>query len=131
MEHPDTVKAIANLAATHQNLGKYTKVEKLETQAYELNNKVPGAESPHTVTTMANVQKSQEIQVDAGSTVPHEENLHPTQLVLNHPVEAVLPDTIVNPDKKGFYLQNFCLNPPLILLSSVHFLSKFAKIFKI
>ena len=48
--------------------------EKLETQAYDFKNRVPGAGSPHTITTMANVQEAQDVQVfDTGSTVPSEE----------------------------------------------------------
>jgi tetratricopeptide (TPR) repeat protein len=109
VEHPDTIKAMENLALTYRSLAKYTEAEELETQAYELKNRVHGAESPHTISTMANVQEVQEIQVlDAGSTVHGEENLHSTQVVLNHPVQVVLPDTTMNPKKKGMYFGNSC-----------------------
>ena len=102
VEHPETIDAMENLAETYQYLGKYTEAEKLETQAHELKRRVPRAESAHAITTMADVEEAQEIQVlDAGSTVPGEENLHPIQVVLNHPVQAVLTDTIMNPDEKG------------------------------
>jgi len=98
-----------NLAITYRSLAKYTEAQKLETQAYELKNRVPGAESPHTITTMANVQEAQDIKVlDAGSIVPGEEHLHSTQVVLNHPVQAVLPETTMNPEKKGMYSDNCC-----------------------
>ena len=111
VEHPDTMNAIVDLASTYRSLGKYTEAEKLETQAYELKNRVLGAESSHTITTMANVQEAQENEVlDTGSTVLGEENLHSTQVVLNHPVQAVLPDTPINPKKKCMSFGNCCLN---------------------
>ena len=109
LEHPDTIKAMENLALTYRSLAKYTEAVKLETQAYELKNRVPGAESPHTITTMVNVQEAQEIQVlDAGSPVHGEENLHLTHVVLNPLVQAVLPDTTINPEKKGMYFGSSC-----------------------
>ena len=112
VEHPDTITAMNNLAATYRNLARYTEAEKLETQAHKLMSRVPGAESPHIITTMSNVQEVQEIQVlDAGCTVPEKENLHSTQVVLNHPVQAVLPETTMNPEKEGKYLGCCCLNP--------------------
>ena len=110
MEHPDTINSMKNIAATYQKLGKYKEAEKLKTQAHELKRRVPESES-HMITTMSNVQESQEIQVlDAGSTVPGEENLNSTQVVLNHPVQAVLQDK-KNPEQKGIYFCNCCLNP--------------------
>ena len=91
---------MSHLAATYRNLGKYTEAEQLETQYHELKRTVPGAESYCTITTMANVQEIQEIQVlDVHSTVPGEENLHLSQVDLNHRNQAVLPDT-TNPEKK-------------------------------
>ena len=109
MEHSHTSNAMANLAATYRHLGKNPDAEKLETQVCELQDKVLRAGSSHT--TMANVQEAQDIQVlDAGSTVPGEENLHSTQVVLNHSVQAVLPNTPINPEKKGMSLVNYCLN---------------------
>ena len=96
---------MASLALTYRSLAKYTEAEKLETQAHKLKRRVPRAESPYIITTMANVQDTQEIQVlDAGSTVHGEENLHSTQVVLNPSVQADLPDTTMNPEKKGIYL---------------------------
>ena len=86
-EHAGTIRAMASLALTYRSLAKYTEAEKLEIQAYEIKNRVSRAESPHTITTMDNVQEAQGIQVlDAGSTVPGEENLDLTQVVLNHPI---------------------------------------------
>ena len=64
-----------------------TEAEKLKTQAHDLKNRVPEAESPHTINTMTIVQEAGEIQVlDATSTVHSEESLCSTQVVLNHPV---------------------------------------------
>ncbi|KIJ99978.1 hypothetical protein K443DRAFT_8011 [Laccaria amethystina LaAM-08-1] len=101
VEHPDTILAMKNLAITYRNLEKYTEAEKLENQAHKLKGRVPGAES-HIITTMANIQEVQEIQVlDVGSSVVGEEYLHSKQVVLNHPVQAVLPDTTMNPEKKS------------------------------
>ena len=112
VDHPDTIKAMGNLAETYRHLAKYTEAEKLEIQAYELKNGVTGEESPQTITTIANVQEAQQIQfLDADGTVPGEENLHSTQVVLNHPVQAVLTDTIINPDKKCMHFRNCCLDP--------------------
>ena len=111
VEHPDTIIAMVDLASTYRSLRKYTEAEKLETQAYELKNRVLGAESSHTIITMANVQEAQEIQVlDTGSTVPGEENLHSTQVVFNHPVQGIFPDTPINTEKKGMSFVNDCLN---------------------
>ena len=112
VEHPHTIKAMVNLAATYQNLGKYTEAETLKTQACELKRRVPGAQTPHTITNMANVQDAQVIQVlDAVSTVPGEENLHSSQVVLNHPVQAVLPNTTINFERKGIYILVILVQP--------------------
>ena len=90
---------------TYSSGSQYMEAEKLE-------NQIPGAESPYTITTIANVQEVQDTQVlDAGSTVPGEENLELTQVVLNHPVQLVLSDITVNPEKNSMYLCNCCLDP--------------------
>jgi len=110
-EHPSTILAMKNLAVTYRSLARFTEAEKLETEVHELKNRIPGAKSCHTINTVTNVQEAQEIQVlDAGRTVHGEENLHSTQVVLNHPVQAVLPDTTMNPEKKGMYFGYCCLN---------------------
>jgi len=112
VEHPETILAMENLAATYHELGKYAEAEKLEIQVLDARNKILGVKHPGTITAMANAQEAQEIQVlDAGRTNPREENLHSTQVVLNPPIQVVLPDTIMNLEKKGMYLGNFCLNP--------------------
>ena len=58
VQHSDTIIAMGNL-------GKYTEAEKLEAQAqaHELKRRVCGAESPHTITPIANIQETQDIQV--------------------------------------------------------------------
>ena len=53
MQHPNTILAIKNLAATLRSLRKYKEVEKLVVQAEEAKSRVIGA-------TMANVQEAQE-----------------------------------------------------------------------
>ncbi|KIJ97496.1 hypothetical protein K443DRAFT_105574 [Laccaria amethystina LaAM-08-1] len=103
--HPDTMRTMANLAGTYYEHGKYTEADKLSIQ-------ILGAEPPDMITTVANVQEAQEILlIDVGSTVPGEENLHLTQVVLNHPAQEVLPDTTMNHQKRGTYFGNCCLNP--------------------
>ncbi|KAJ7060460.1 hypothetical protein C8F01DRAFT_988761 [Mycena amicta] len=54
-EHPDTVQAMANLAAIYGGLGWYTEAEKLEEQVLEKRTQLLGAEHPHTVQAMANL----------------------------------------------------------------------------
>ena len=84
---------MVNLVAAYRNLRKFTEAEKLEIQAQELKRRVPGAEFSHGNTTMANIQEAQEVQaLDASSTIPGEENFHPIQVLLNHPVQAVVTE---------------------------------------
>jgi hypothetical protein len=53
---------------------------------------------------MPNVKDAQDTEVlDARSTVPEEETFDSAQVVLNPTVQAVLPNTIINPDKKGMF----------------------------
>jgi len=107
VEHPDTVKAMENLAAMYQNLGKYTEGEKLQIQAQEAQSQVFGGEYPHKIMTMPNVKDAQDTEVlDARSTIPEEETLDSVQVVLSPPVQTVLPDTIINPEKKGMSFGN-------------------------
>ncbi|KAJ7060485.1 hypothetical protein C8F01DRAFT_1292938 [Mycena amicta] len=54
-EHPNTVQAMANLAATYCRLGQYTEAEKLEQQVLEKRTQLLGAEHPATVKAMANL----------------------------------------------------------------------------
>jgi hypothetical protein len=112
LEHPDMIHAMGNLPSTYYEHGKYTDAEKLVIQAQEVKSRVPEAESPYTIATVANVQEALETQfLNRRSTVSEEENLHSIQIVSNPPVEAVLPDTIINPETNGMYFSNCCLNP--------------------
>ena len=49
VEHPDTIRATANIAATYRNLGKYTEAEKLEIQVLDARNRILGVEHPDTI----------------------------------------------------------------------------------
>ena len=55
VEHPDTIYAMANLAATYRNFGKYTEAEKLEIQVLDARNRILGVEHPVTIHAMADL----------------------------------------------------------------------------
>ena len=55
VEHPDTINAMANLAATYQHLGKYTEAEKLQIQVLQARNTILGVNHPHTILVMENL----------------------------------------------------------------------------
>jgi tetratricopeptide (TPR) repeat protein len=55
VEHPDTINAMASLAATYRNLGKYTEAEKLEIQVLDARNRILGVEHPDTINAMAHL----------------------------------------------------------------------------
>jgi hypothetical protein len=55
VEHPDTIFAMANLASTYRNLGKYTEAEKLEMQVLDASDRILGVEHPDTIFAMANL----------------------------------------------------------------------------
>ena len=55
MEHPNTILAMAHLAATYQSLGKYTESEKLKIQVLDARNRIFGVEHPHTILAMRNL----------------------------------------------------------------------------
>ena len=55
VEHPDIIRAMANLAATNRNLGKYTEAEKLEMQVLDARIRILGVEHPGTIRAMANL----------------------------------------------------------------------------
>jgi tetratricopeptide (TPR) repeat protein len=54
-KHPDTILAMANLAATWWQQGRSDKAEKLQVEVLELRKKVLGEKHPDTVTAMANL----------------------------------------------------------------------------
>ena len=53
VKHLDTMIAMANLAATYQNLGKYREAEKLQTHVLNARTKILGVEHPDTIPHMA------------------------------------------------------------------------------
>ena len=55
IEHPATIRAMASLAGTYYNLGKYTMAEKLVIQVLETSNRILGVEHPDTIRAMANL----------------------------------------------------------------------------
>jgi len=55
VEHPGTINAMANLAATNQYLGKYTQAEKLAMQVLDASKRILGLEHPDTIRDMANL----------------------------------------------------------------------------
>ena len=56
---------------------------------------------------MPNVKDAQGAQaLNARSTVPEEETLDLVQLILTPPAQAVLPDTIIKPEKQGMHFGN-------------------------
>jgi len=55
VEHPETIRAMANLGATYHSLGKYTKSEKLGIQVLDARNRILGVEHPDTIFAMANL----------------------------------------------------------------------------
>ena len=55
MEHPDTIRAMGNLAVTFQALGKYTEAENPEIQVLDARNRILGVQHPHTILAMDNL----------------------------------------------------------------------------
>ena len=54
-EHPDTIRAMLNLAVTYKNLGKYVEAEKLEIHVLDASNRILAMEHPDTIRAMANL----------------------------------------------------------------------------
>ena len=54
-EHPDTVRAMANLAATYRSQGRYEDAVKLEEKVLKETERLLGPEHPDTVLAMANL----------------------------------------------------------------------------
>ena len=54
-EHPETIRAMANIASIDRALGKYTEAEKLEIQVLEARNRILGVEHLDTITAMAHL----------------------------------------------------------------------------
>jgi hypothetical protein len=107
VEHPDTIRAKRVLASTYYKLGKYTEGEKLQIQAQEAQSRVSAEEHSHKVKTVPNVEDAQDTQVYNSRSAVHEEKTSDlVQVVLNPPVQAVVPDTIINHEKKGMSFGN-------------------------
>ncbi|KAJ7822753.1 hypothetical protein B0H13DRAFT_2291381 [Mycena leptocephala] len=54
-DHPDTLRAMANLAATYRKLGKYQEAEPLESIVLEKQKQLLGADHPDTLSAMSNL----------------------------------------------------------------------------
>ena len=55
VEHPDTIDAMANLAATYRDLEKYTEAGKLEMQVLNARKRILGVEHLDTIRAMENL----------------------------------------------------------------------------
>ena len=111
VEHPNTISSMENLAGTNQNLRKYIDGENPQVQAQEVQSIIFEGGHPKKIKPMPNLEDALDTQVlDARSTVPEENTSHSVQVVLNPSVEAVLSDTIINPEKKGMSIGNCFLN---------------------
>ena len=58
VEHPDTIRAMASLASTNRDLGKYIEAEKLEIQVLQVRNRMLGVEHPDTIHAMGNLAET-------------------------------------------------------------------------
>ncbi|KAJ7872411.1 hypothetical protein B0H13DRAFT_2553388 [Mycena leptocephala] len=54
-DHPDTLLAMGDLAATYRELGRYQEAERLESIVLEKRKQLLGADHPHTLSAMANL----------------------------------------------------------------------------
>jgi len=57
-EHPDTLRAMANIGATYCHLNRYTEAEKLEMQVLDTRDRILGAEHQDTIDAMKNVART-------------------------------------------------------------------------
>ena len=55
VEHPETIRAMANLASTYRHLGKYMEAEKLGIQVLDARNRILGGEHSGTIRAMASL----------------------------------------------------------------------------
>jgi len=58
IEHPGTITAMGNIAATYGRLEKYIEAEKLEKQVLDASNRILGAENPNTIMAMGNLART-------------------------------------------------------------------------
>ena len=90
---------------------KYIDDENPQVQAQEAQSIVSEGGHPKKIKPMPNLEDALDTQVlDARSTVPEGDTSHSVQVVLYPSVEAVLPDTMINPEKKGMSIGNCFLN---------------------
>jgi Tetratricopeptide repeat len=54
-EHPDTLRSMANLAATYRQQGRWNEAEKLQVNVMEMSQRLFGAEHPDTLRSMSNL----------------------------------------------------------------------------
>ncbi|KAJ7830390.1 hypothetical protein B0H13DRAFT_1492959, partial [Mycena leptocephala] len=54
-DHPDTLRAMGNLAVTYYELGRYQEAEPLESIVLEKRKQLLGADHPHTLLAMTNL----------------------------------------------------------------------------
>ena len=55
VKHPDTIRAMGNLASTYRHLGKFTEAEKLDSQVLDARTRILGVEHPDTIGAMKNL----------------------------------------------------------------------------
>ena len=81
VEHPDTIMAMANLAATYHHLGKYTDAEKLNVQVLDSGINSPGPE--HTNSMATDIAALQVQVLDAQKKVAEAEHSFMTEAMAN------------------------------------------------
>ena len=123
VEHPDTINAMENLAATYQYMGQYTEAEKLEMQVLDARNRILGVQHPQTITAMMNLAatykclgrhtEGEKLQIEAQEAqsrvfagehfqkINTMSNVQESQESQVLDARSMLPDTIMNPGKKG------------------------------
>ena len=95
-EHPDTMKAMENLALTYCHLGKHTRAATLEIQVLNARTRILGVGHPHTIRAMKNLAvtyqclskytEAEELEIQAHelqSRVSGVESVHTTATMAN------------------------------------------------
>ncbi|KIK00831.1 hypothetical protein K443DRAFT_664318 [Laccaria amethystina LaAM-08-1] len=91
VEHPDTIRAMGNLAATYGNLGNYSEAEKLEMQVLDARHRSLGVEHPDTIMAMANLART---YADLGNYIEAEKLEKQVLVARNRILGCEHPDTI-------------------------------------
>jgi tetratricopeptide (TPR) repeat protein len=90
-EHPDTIRAMGDLAITYSSLGKYADAEKLKIKVLDMRNRHLGGDHPDTISAMGNLG----ISYEYSGKYADAERLHITVLdVRNRLLGEDHPDTI-------------------------------------